>query len=109
MEKAVTKIVNKDTFDRMSLMNRIASYVNISEKKVLVSYYPYLHPEIIASHGLDIVKLARKYKDEETQTNGVTSIAISAAITAYGRIHISKLKLDLLNRGGNIYILFRYR
>lgn len=33
----------------------------------------------------------------------VTSVAISAARTAYGRIHISKLKLGIISKGGKRY------
>lgn len=33
----------------------------------------------------------------------MSSVPISAAITAYDRIHINKLKLDILNKGGILY------
>lgn len=32
-----------------------------------------------------------------------TSIVISAAVTGYARIHMSKYRLDIFNNGGNIY------
>lgn len=32
-----------------------------------------------------------------------TSIVISAAITAYARIHISRLKLEILKQGAELY------
>lgn len=32
-----------------------------------------------------------------------TPIVISAAVTAYARVYISKLKLDILKKGGKIY------
>lgn len=31
------------------------------------------------------------------------SVAISAPVTAYGRIHINKIKKDILNLGGKLY------
>jgi hypothetical protein len=31
------------------------------------------------------------------------SLAIAAAVTSYARIYMSKIKLDILNNGGNIY------
>lgn len=57
----------------------------------------------IESHGLDFIKIVNKYKDHEVQILNVTSIAISAARTAYGRIHISRFKSDILNKGGQLY------
>ncbi|EAW14651.1 uncharacterized protein ACLA_056740, partial [Aspergillus clavatus NRRL 1] len=84
-------------------MYKIISYKYISNNKILVSYIPKLDKDIIDSHNLDIFKILNKYKDHEVQNLNVTSIAISAAITAYGRIHINKLKLNVLNKGGKIY------
>lgn len=59
--------------------------------------------DIITSHGLDYLKIASNFKDNELRPLTTTSIVISAAITAYARIHISKLKLDILKLGGEIY------
>ena len=103
LDKPITSILSIPEFETKSLMNKIVSYKFISPDKVLVSYIPKLDTDIIASHNLDILKLVSKYKDHEVQPMHVTSIAISTAITAYGRIHISKLKLDILKRGGKIY------
>ena len=62
-----------------------------------------LYLDIISDLGLDIVKIASKQRDEEKQDLDVVSVAISAAIIAYGRIHISKLKMQVMRMGGNIY------
>jgi len=43
------------------------------------------------------------YIDKEMQNMDNTSIVISAAVTAYARIHISKIKLDILSKGGKIF------
>ena len=75
----------------------------MSEDKVLVSYIPKLDYDLIKNIGLDFVKLANKYKDSEYKEVDNTSIAISAAITAYAIIHISKIKLHILSKGGEIY------
>lgn len=69
----------------------------------MVSYVNKLDSKIIRTHDLDIIKLASKKKDEENSWHSATSLVISAAITAYGRIHITKLKLEILRLGGNIY------
>lgn len=101
--KSVTKIVSNDTYNRIRLKYVIVDDKDIAEDKTLVTYIPQLDPELRLEANLDIIKLASGHKDEETQSVDVTSIPISAAVTAYGRIHISRIKLDVLSRGGNIY------
>ena len=103
LEKPITDVVSTTTFDKYSLMYKIISYKHISNDKILVSYIPKLDKDILDSHDLDILKILTKYKDHEVQNLNITSIVISAAITAYGRIHMNKLKLDILNKGGKIY------
>jgi len=103
LDKPITEIVNEKTFDRISLMHRITSYKRISGYNYLVSYITKLDNDIIKSHNLDIIKLLDKFTDKEVQSLSVSSIAISAAVTAYGKINMSKLKLDILSKGGNIY------
>ena len=85
-------------------MNKVISYKVISEEKVLVTYIPKLDYDIINSHNLDFLKVLNKYKDKEIQHINNTSVVISAEFTAYARIHISKIKLYILSKGGyNFY------
>lgn len=103
LDRAITEIVNEETFQIISSMHRVTSYKEISPQNILVSYIPKLDNDIIDSHGLDIIKLLPKFKDKEVQSLNVSSVPISAAITAYGRIHISKIKLDILKNKGEIF------
>lgn len=105
IDKPVTKLVSNKKFELLSLMNKVVSYKSIGINKTLLSYIDKLNPDIIESHNLDIVKLANKYKDHEDSIFDATSVSISAAITAYGRIHISKIKLliESQNMGGKVY------
>ena len=84
-------------------MYKIMSYKNISNDKILVSYIPKLDYNIIRDHKLDFIKIVDKFKDNEVQGLNVTSIPMSAAVTAYGRIHMNKLKLDMLKNGNEVY------
>ena len=43
LDKAVTKLVTKKIFDRISVMHRVVSYLIIGEHKVLISYLPHLN------------------------------------------------------------------
>ena len=92
LEKPVTEVLSHKAFENKMLMCKIMSYKEISNDKVLVSYIPKLDYEIIKSHNLDFIKIVNKYKDKELQSISTISVAISAVITAYARIHISKLK-----------------
>lgn len=103
LEKPTTKLMDSNTFYQKSLMYKINSYKTVSENKVLVTYIPKLDPEVIKGHGLDLVKIANKFKDNELQGFSFSSVVISAAITAYARIHMAKLKLDILNNGADVY------
>lgn len=75
----------------------------MSEDNYLVSYIPKIDYDTVTSHYHDFIKVVSKYKDSETQFINATSIVISAAVTAYARIHMNKLKLDILKQGGNFY------
>lgn len=103
MDKPVTEILSQKAFSSKMLMYRITSYKELSDDRVMVTYIPKLDHELITSHGLDFLKVVRKHKDNEVQAINITSVVISAAVTAYARIHITKLKLDILRKGGKIY------
>jgi hypothetical protein len=103
LDKAITEIMSYNTFEEKSLMNKIESYKEIDDNKVVVSYIPKLDYDIIESHDLDFLKIINKHKDKEFQYIDNTSIAISAAVTSYGRIHINKIKMYILSKGGSIY------
>lgn len=103
LEKAVTKLLANSTYDKLKTKHKVISEKAIGNSKTLVTYLPKLDVDLIASLNLDIVKIASKQSDEERQMFNVTSVPISAAITAYGRIDIYKLKMDIMKMGGNIY------
>ena len=102
-DRPITNFLTTEDFNRKCIINKIISYKQITNSKYLVSYIPKLDYNIIKDHNLDLMKIVYSYKDNEYQNIDNTSVVISAAITAYGRIHISKIKLDILSKGGSIY------
>lgn len=84
-------------------MYKIISYKELSKDKFLVTYIPKLDYEVITSHNLDFIKIVNSYKDLELQPLNITSIPVSAAVTAYSRVHMSKLKLEIMKLGGKLY------
>ena len=103
LDKSVSDIVSLETFDRLGLMKLINSYKHLDNNKVLVTYIDKLNNDVIKSHGLDIIKISNQYKDKESSAIENASIVISAAVTGYARIFMSKLKLDILSKNGSIY------
>lgn len=103
LEKAVTKILTTSTFNTKGLFQRILSYKVISNNKILTSYIPGIDHDLVKDFNGDFAKVASRFGDSEVSTMNVASVAISAAITAYARIYISKLKLDILKNGGKLY------
>lgn len=79
LDKPVTKILSKQAFEIKCLMNKIVSYKELVEDKILVSYVPRQDSDIVTSHNLNLLKLVSKYKDAEIQSMDVTSVPISAA------------------------------
>jgi hypothetical protein len=103
LDKPQTIIMSRDEFQTISLMKKVHSYKELNSNKLLVSYSNKLDYDIIKSHDLDILKVLTQNQDKEISLIDNSSIVISSAITAYARIHISKLKLYILNKGGKIY------
>lgn len=99
LDKPITEIMSEATYNKISIMHKVTSSKQIGDDKVLVTYTPKLDYDIINSHNLDFLKVLTSYSDKETQGISNTSIVISAAVTAYARIHISKIKLDILSQG----------
>lgn len=77
-------------------MYKITSQKEISENKILTSYIPKLDYDIISSHNLDFMKILKKYNDLELQPLNIAYLAISAAVTDYYLIYMTKLKRDIL-------------
>lgn len=103
LDKPVTKIVSDEKLNEMFSLNKITSFKTINEDVNLVSYNPKLDSDIIKSFNLDITKVLSKHNDVEIQSLNISSVAISAAVNAYARVHMQRLKLDLLAKGGTLY------
>lgn len=100
IDKAITSIIDRKVFDEKSLIHKVYSYVELGNDFVMVRYSPKLDYDIIQGHKLDMFKVLSKYKDIETLGMDNTSVAISAAVNAYARIEINKIKLYILSKRG---------
>ena len=110
IEKSVTKLVDLDTFNKIVTTRLLTSLPKRIHDSMLVSYNPESNKKLCDSIGIDVAKV-RNYELETTNEDiseiensypGV-SVAMSAAVTAYGRIHMCKIKKDILSLGGKLY------
>ena len=108
IEKDITELVDDTKFNSILQTKKIKSFKDISEKK-LVTYNSDVSSDICELHGVDFDEFLNhefKYKDKSTNDNAKlsdVSIPISAAVTSYSRIHMNKIKLHILNKGGSIF------
>ena len=103
LEKSTTKVLTNKRFESISHVYKIGSVIDISTNKKIVSYIPKIDYDVVDSHGLDFMKVVNKYDDLEIQPLNIASVPISAAVTAYSRIHMHQLKMNILKHSGELY------
>lgn len=78
----------------------------ITNNDYLVTYNPQVNEKLCEEHDIDYFKvcnLTSKTDVEKLNEFNDVSITTAAAVTAYARIYMSKVKLDIMDKGGNIY------
>jgi DNA polymerase type B, organellar and viral len=103
--KPITKSVNKDELDFIISTRIVKSFHEITNNDYLITYIPIIDEQICSEHGLDYIKVLAMDKNYNIENNVFkeVSIAISAMVTSYARVFMSKIKLEILKRGGKIY------
>lgn len=103
INKPITELVDLEKLDLLMTTRHCNSFTKISDNDFLISYYPSISKNICEMHGVDYVKALSENKIKDYSEFNDVSLVISAAITAYARVHMSKVKLDILSKKGNIY------
>lgn len=101
--RPITDIVTIKDIDNIFLKHLVNNIRHIHDDKYLVSYSPEVVLSIATKLNIDPIKLLNSKSSVKSKINDNVSLPISAAVTSYGRIHISKIKLDILSMGGKIY------
>lgn len=96
-------MVNKDQFELLAATRDIHSVVKFNNNNILVTFSKDINMDNVKALNIDIDKAYSKLKIKSEREFDNVSVAISSAITAYGRIHISKLKINSIKLGGNLY------
>jgi DNA polymerase type B, organellar and viral len=102
LEKYETSLLTDEEFESMLHVRNIKGVHTIGDKH-LVSYSTGLNYNLINNLGMDLNEVLKSHKDSEIKAQSASSVVMSAAVTAYARIIITKHKLDILSRGGELY------
>lgn len=105
--KPITQTLDRERRDFIFSTRVVHSETMLNINKFLITYDPIISKDICKDHGLDITKVLEKEYKTNIEKNldlfNDVSIATTAFINSYARIHMNKIKLEVLDRGGNIY------
>jgi hypothetical protein len=104
INKPITEIVDKEKLDLIISTRELNSFKILTDEKYIITYYPEVSKDMCESHGIDYIKVIKTKEDMEKEKElKDVSVSTAAAVTSYARIYMSKIKLDILNRGGSVY------
>lgn len=107
LDPNTTDIIDEKELDRIASTRAINSCVQLNNDKYLVNYNTEIDIDICKASSVDISKVTDILANNENAARNkydCVSVPISAAaITAYARMHMAKLKLYILNKNGKIY------
>jgi hypothetical protein len=104
INKPITEIVDKEKRDLILSTREINSFKELTDEDFIITYYPEISQAICKSHGIDYIKaLKTKFDMEKDKEVKDVSLSTAAAVTSYSRIYMSRIKLDILSKGGKIY------
>jgi len=102
--KPKTEIVDNKKLDIIITTREYNSFKELTENDYLITYYPIVSKDICESHDLNYLQVLKSNMTMEYGSEAKdVSLTTSAAVTSYARIYLAKIKLDILNKGGNIY------
>lgn len=104
--KPFTDIVEPKAYSEIELTRKISSRKVITDNDILVTYSPDIDKSICEGFNIDYNEALKDpniaFKVKNSGFKGV-SLVIATAVTAYGRIHINKIKNKIFEMNGNIY------
>lgn len=106
INKPKTELVNDTKYNELLQTKSLKGIAIPIEDYYLVSYTSKTSKKICDTSNVDYKYTLHhnlKNNEESEQSFLDVSIAIASAVTSYARISITKTKLDIINKGGNIY------
>lgn len=109
IHKPITKEVNLKERDYLASTREIKTQHILQDNSILLTYNPNISKQICEEHGLNYTKVLEKESKHrisiEINTFKDTSIACAAMINSYARVYMNSLKLELFNKGSQIYYM----
>jgi hypothetical protein len=106
-KKQTDLIQGYDNYRDIISSHKVYDEVRIGEELFLLSYEGNVSSVVCEQHGRDYIKVLNKnktrIKKEEQNTFRNVSVGVSAAVTSYSSVFMSKIKNHILSRGGKIY------
>jgi len=107
IDKPITNIINNKTLDMVDISRRVINTIPLSDDSNLTTFDRTVSKLICEEFGVNYIKALETKLDiyslgKDRKFNNV-NIAISAAVNAYARIDMAKIKMDLLAKGYKIY------
>lgn len=104
IENDVTKIVDSEEYMKI-IQTRPVTFQKDLGDKTLITYKNIIDSEITRSAGYEFGSALGDKIVNDVSKSRITSLSIgvTAAITAYARIHMNKIKLDVLASGGKCF------
>ena len=110
----ITRIMDENEFIEILQTRRIVGDIKYIGNKILVTYDSIISPSICEKNNVNFMdtyaniiknttKNVNNLNKQKTEDVNNVSVAISSAITAYSRIYMNQIKLDILSKGGSIY------
>lgn len=93
LNKYETNLYSNEEFEALLHVRDIKGHSTIGNSH-LVSHSTGLNYNLIAELGMDVSEVLKNHSDSEVKPQSASSIVISAAVTAYARIIITKHKLE---------------
>jgi hypothetical protein len=103
--KSNTEIMSRDKYNEICQSKEVLGVHNL-DNNLLVNYMNKVNKEICDGMNVDYKYVVQKNlinKEETESTFDNVSIAIASAVTSYARIHMNKIKLNILEKGNKIY------
>jgi hypothetical protein len=94
--KPETKLVNFSELEKILQTHKVSDTKQITDDSFIVTYENEISKDILTKSGIDLAKLLNENNSKDLETNnkfGFVSVPIAAAITAYARIYINKIKI----------------
>jgi len=100
----ITRVINKEKVGDILLTRKILLEVDITDKDTLLSYLPGPNKNITNEFNIELQDALNLVGgvDKQTFIKNI-SIPVASAVTSYARIYMSKVKLDILSKGGKIF------